>query len=68
MGKKLRITRNQEANDLVAHIQDDDAMMSALKMALREFWDQSTAEFVAAGRSGWDLDEASRLGGGHRTA
>ena len=54
MAKKLRITRNAEASELVAHIRDDDAMMTALKTALQEFWQQYKAEFAAAGRSTWD--------------
>ena len=54
MAKKLRITRNAEADQLVAHIRADDAMMTALEAALQNFWQQYKAEFAAAGRSTWD--------------
>lgn len=54
MAKRPRITRNAEVTELVGHIRDDDAMMTALKTALQEFWDQYTAELAAAGRSTWD--------------
>jgi hypothetical protein len=54
MTKKLQITRNSEASELVAHIRGDAAMMSALETALHEFWQQYKTEFAAAGRSSWD--------------
>jgi hypothetical protein len=54
MAKKLRITRNSEAAELVAHIRDDDAMMTELRTALQDFWQQYKDEFAAAGRSTWD--------------
>lgn len=54
MTKKLRITRNAEADQLVAHIRADDAMMDALEAELKNFWQQYKAEFAAAGRSTWD--------------
>lgn len=54
MAKKRRITRNSEAAELVAHIRNDDAMMTAIGTALQEFWQQYKAEFAAAGRSTWD--------------
>lgn len=54
MAKRLRITRNAEATELVGHIRADDAMMTALEIALQEFWQRYMAEFDAAGRSTWD--------------
>jgi hypothetical protein len=51
MAKILRITRNVEANELVNHIRGDNVMMTALKTALREFWQQYKAGFSVAGRS-----------------
>ncbi len=54
MAEKLRITRNSEAGELVAHIRDDDTMMVALRSALEDFWQQYKAQFAAAGRSTWD--------------
>jgi hypothetical protein len=51
MTKQLRVTRNAEASELVAHIRDDAAMMATLTTAIQYLWQQYTAAFAAAVRS-----------------